>query len=132
MLEGYGVPGDDPADAGWGHWGAGAARLVAVAMPELVAQPAAGAVPELAAQPAADAMPESVTQPVADAMPESAAQPVADAMPESVTQPVAVPVRESVDQPPSSRDGIGPRETPHPSALGPVGRGCFASWPAST
>ena len=75
VLEGYGVPGDDPADAGSGHWGAGAARLVAVAMPE------------------------SVTQPVADAMPES------------VTQPVAVPVRESVDQPPSSRGGIGPRET---------------------
>ena len=99
VLEGYGVPGDDPADAGSGHWGAGAARLVAVAMPELVAQPAAGAVPESAAQPAAGAMPESAAQPVADAMPESAAQ------------PVAVPVRESVDQPPSSRGGIGPRET---------------------
>ena len=80
VLEGYGVPGDDPAGADSGHW-------------------VAGAVPESAAQPAAGAMPES------------AAQPVADAMPESVTQPVAVPVRESVDQPPSSRDGIGPRET---------------------
>ena len=95
VLEGYGVTGGASEGARSGHWAAGAARPVAISIPESVVE----------------SVPESVAPPVAESVPEPVAEPVAESMPESVTPPVAEPAPESVAPQPSLQDELGPRET---------------------
>ena len=62
VLEGYGVTDDGPAVASSGHWAAGAARPIPVAITESIAPPVAVTTPESIARPAAGVMKESVAQ----------------------------------------------------------------------
>ena len=123
VLEGYGDAGEGPADAGSGHWAAGAARQIPVAVTESIAPPVAVTKQETIAQPAATTTPESIARSAAGATQESTAQPIAIAMDCDRHEGVGRAAAVSAGQPRPPRD-------PLPTALGPVGRGApRAGWP---